>query len=227
VDAVQILELNKHPTTDSSSTPNYKFFKKSNCLIDSTEQQKPAQGKVKVGSFDAIQEQSECPRKWIESEFLRRNLSRGTHRTLSKELKFLKENAQIPPAEKPRSPRKEKTQRRILPSDLQGSEAFMYIRARGGGEGGEGARNPVEGGGWRGCGGREEKEKEARKETKTLTGRERRCLPVRSLRSSFYFVFFSHFRIKFGTDILRYSRRISLDFFIYSTGNISAVQVAV
>jgi hypothetical protein len=108
VDAVQILELNKHPTTDSSSTPNYKFLKKSNCLIDSTEQQKPAQGKVKVGSFDAIQEQSECPRKWIESEFLRRNLSRGTHRTLSKELKFLKENAQIPPRKNPDRQEKKK-----------------------------------------------------------------------------------------------------------------------
>jgi hypothetical protein len=196
VDAVQILELNKHPTTDSSSTPNYKFLKKSNCLIDSTEQQKPAQGKVKVGSFDAIQEQSECPRKWIESEFLRRNLSRGTHRTLSKELKFLKENAQIPPAEKPRSPRKEKTQRRILPSDLQGSEAFMYIRARGGGEGGEGARNPVEGGGRRGCGGREEKEKEARKKTKTLTREGAPLLASSKPSKLLLFCFFSSFSDK-------------------------------
>lgn len=72
----------------------------------------------------------------------------------------------------------------------------MYIRARGGGEGGEGARNPVEGGGRRGCGGREEKEKEARKKTKTLTREGAPLLASSKPSKLLLFCFFSSFSDK-------------------------------
>lgn len=55
------------------------------------------------------------------------------HKILSKKLKFLKENAQIPPRKNPDRQEK-KTQRRILSSDLAGSEAScLSTRAREGG----------------------------------------------------------------------------------------------